>query len=427
MRALDPADTASLAGWAQVGRTGFMAAAPAPQEADARLRELAERVAGQRLSGVLDGGRWVAAYRSFDTELTLPGSGPVPVDAISSVAVLPTHRRRGLLRRMIGEDLRRAREQGHALAALIAAEAPIYGRFGFGPATRAATLVVDAGACRFREDAPRAQGSLELVEAAGAWPELAAVHDASRRARAGGLQREELWWRERTRPGGERAWGPRTHVVVHRDAAGVADGYAAYEVEERWEGRVSRCAARVLDLHASSPGVHRALWEFVLSVDWVRTVHAAERPVDEVLPLLLHDPRAVQHGPVDDLLWLRVLDVPGALAARRYLGRGTLVLRVLDPGGPAAGSVRLHVDPADDGDDGDDGGDRGGWACAEVTASAGEPDVVLGAAELGALLLGDASAVALAAAGRVHGAPAAVRHLQQLLAVPQAPWCPTWF
>ena len=421
LRTVDTADAEAVAAWSRVPRVAFMEAEPLPGEAAARLRETVERVAGQRLSGVVDDGAWVATYRSFDTELTMPGTGPVSVNAVSSVTVLPTHRRRGLLRRMIGADLRRARERGHALAALIAAEAPIYGRFGFGTATRAADLVVEARACRFRPDAPGADddGRLELVDAPEAWPLLAAVHDASRRARPGGLAREERWWRERTRPGGHRAWGPRSHVVLHRDAGGAPDGYVAYEVLDRWEGRVSRCEARVLDLHAASPAVYRRLWGFVLSVDLVRTVRAGHRPVDELLPLLLEDPRAVQQGPVDDFLWVRPLDAAGALAARRYLGCGTVVLRVLDPGGPAAGTVRLHVDPRRCGED--------GWTCAEVTGTDAEPDVVLGAAELGALLLGGTSAVALAAAGRVHGTAEAVHRLHALLGTPTAPWCPTWF
>ncbi|WP_432483201.1 GNAT family N-acetyltransferase [Kineococcus esterisolvens] len=419
LRSVDPDDAGAVAAWRRVPRVAFLEPAPAPAEEERWVREAAERVAGQRLSGVVDAGRWVATYRSFDTELTVPGSGPVPVNAVSSVAVLPTHRRRGLLRRMIGADLQRAREQGHALAALIAAEAPIYGRFGFGAASGAVSLSVDAQGCRFRADAPRGSGRLELVQASAAWPELAAVHDASRRARPGGLAREETWWRQWTRPGGLRALGPSAHVVLHRDAAGVADGYAAYEVAEDWAGRVSRCSARVLDLHAASPGAYRDLWEFVLSLDWVRTVTTKDRPVDELLPLLLQDPRAVQRGAVDDFLWVRPLDAAGALATRRYLGCGTLVLRVVDPGGPAGATVLLHVDAERCGED--------GWTCAEVTATSREPDVVLGAAELGALLLGGTSAVALASAGRLAGPAAAVWRLQSLLATPQEPWCPTWF
>ncbi|WP_432503804.1 GNAT family N-acetyltransferase [Kineococcus arenarius] len=419
LQQVDPADVEAVAAWRQVPRVAFLEPAPAPQDEERWAREAAERVAGQRLSGVVDAGRWVATYRSFDAQLTLPGAGPVPVNAVSSVSVLPTHRRRGLLRRMIDADLRRAREQGHALAALIAAEAPIYGRFGFGAATASVSLSVDARSCRFRPDAPRGSGRLELVPASVAWPELAVVHDASRRARPGGLAREETWWRQWTRPGGSRALGPSAHVVLHRDAAGVADGYAVYEVVEEWAGRVSRCSARVLDLHAADAGAYRDLWEFVLSLDWVRTVTAKDRPVDELLPLLLEDPRAVQRGAVDDFLWVRPLDVVGALAARRYLGGGTLVLRVVDPQGAAGATALLHVDAQRCGQD--------GWTCAEVTATTREPDVVLGAAELGALLLGGTSALALARAGRVAGSAEAVRRLHSMLTTEQEPWCPTWF
>ena len=371
------------------------------------------------MTGVLDGGRCVATFRSYDGEITMPGAGPVTVDAISTVTVLPTHRRRRLLSRMMTADLRRARADGHAFAALIAMEAPIYGRFGFGPATRSTSLTVDADRVRFRPDAPTGGGRLEFLAPDAPWDELAAVHDAARRARAGGLEREDRWWRAAHRRGTGRTLGPRSQVVLHRDAAGRPDGYVAYDVTESWAGRVSTSSVKVLDLTATDPGAYRDLWEFLASIDLVRVLHAADRPVDELLPQLLLDPRAVQTGPVDDFLWMRVLDVPGALAARRYLGCGSLVLRVVDRLGLADATVRLAVEESRCGAD--------GWTCAEITATTDAPDVTLEVAELAALLLGGTSPVALARAGRLQGSAAAVHRLQALLATPEAPYCATWF
>lgn len=415
---VDPQDREALLAWSVPSRAAFLQ--PAPTEED--LEERRRSVTGHRLSAVHDTvageDRVVATLRTFDSELTVPGSGPVSVDAVSTATVLPTHRRRGLLTRMLTADLDRARRDGHAFAALIAAEVPIYGRFGFGAATRATSLVLDDARVRFRPDAPAATGSVEFVPA-GRTAELAAVHDRTRRQRPGGLLRDEAWWQAAGRRGEGRWLGPRGHVVLHRDERGVADGYVAYDVTDESVGRVPNGTAHVRDLAAATPAAYRALWEFVTSIDLVRTTRAGNRPVDELLPHLLVDSRAVQTGPVDDLLWLRVLDVPGALAARRYLGCGTLVLKVLDPLGLAEATVRLHVAPQRCGAD--------GWVCAEVTATDADPDVVLDVGELSSLLLGGTSAVALHAAGRLDCSAAAAHALATLVATPEQPWCPTWF
>jgi predicted acetyltransferase len=318
---------------------------------------------------------------------------------------------------MLTADLERARREGHAFAALIAAEAPIYGRFGFGASTRATSLAIDNAAVRFRPDAPAASGTLEFVT--GPLHELAPVHDAARRARPGGFQRDAPWWGATDRRGEGRWIGTHGHAVLHRDAGGAPDGYVTYELRDESVGRVVTGTTTVTDLTATSPAAYRALWEFVTSIDLVRTTRAKDRPVDELLPHLLVDPRAVQTGPVDDFLWLRVLDVPGALAARRYLGCGTLVLKVVDPLGLADASVRLHVAPQRCGAD--------GWVCAEITTTSATPDVVLGVGELASLVLGGTSAVALHQAGRIACTAADAFALQALFATPEAPWCPTWF
>ncbi|MBB2902889.1 putative acetyltransferase [Kineococcus radiotolerans] len=419
MTSIDPRDRVALRDWATAGRAAFLQPAPTEEALDERLAEVADH----RLTAVRDvvGGeeRVVATLRTFDAEVAVPGAEPVVVDAVSTATVLPTHRRRGLLSRMLTADLERARDGGLALAALIAAEAPIYGRFGFGTATRSTSLVVDHTHVRFRPDAPSAPGSLEFVPA-GRTEDLARVHDRARRARPGGFPRDAAWWAAAGRRGEGRWLGTRGHVVLHRDEAGVPDGYVAYDLADTSTGRVAGGTATVADLSATTPAAYRALWEFVTSIDLVRSTRAADRPVDELLPHLLVDPRAVQTGPVDDFLWLRVLDVVGALSARRYLGAGTLVLEVVDPFGLAGATVRLHVAPGER-------GDGEGWLSPEVSTTGAAPDVVLGVGELASLLLGGTSAVALHRAGRLRCSPADAHALHRLFATPEAPWCPTWF
>ena len=97
----------------------------------------------ERTLGAFDGGRCVATFRSFAQELTVVGGRLVPADAISNVTVTSTHRRRGLLTRMMARDLAAAKERGDVVATLIAAEYPIYGRYGFGPATNATEWTIE--------------------------------------------------------------------------------------------------------------------------------------------------------------------------------------------------------------------------------------------------------------------------------------------
>lgn len=92
--------------WLRAMENGFLTpGAPTDEEA-------AERLVGTDLSrvlGVFDGGRCVATFRSFTQRLTVVGGATVPADAVSAVTVAPTHRRRGLLSRMMATDLAAAR------------------------------------------------------------------------------------------------------------------------------------------------------------------------------------------------------------------------------------------------------------------------------------------------------------------------------
>ncbi|GAB7189735.1 GNAT family N-acetyltransferase [Kineococcus sp. NUM-3379] len=406
---VDPGDLEALARFSVMPATGFFQPLPTPGELEHRSR----RVLGHRLrAGSLDG-RWVGSLRSFDTELTLPGARVVPANAVSAVAVLPTHRRRGVLTALLRADLAAARERGEVLSVLIASEAPIYGRFGFGAATEGSSWEVDPARVRFREEAPADGGSLEQVEARGARAQLQAVHERARRARAGGLLRDERWWDLGTGvlPGPE-TWDGTHRTVLRRGPDGTPDGYCRWTVSGSHAGRVSTATLHVHDLTATTPAAHRALWELVTSVDLVRRVRADDRPVDETLPWLLRDPRAAQRASQDDFLWVRVLDPVAALAARGYEAPGRLVLRVHDPAGPAAGTLLLESDGAD----------------AQVLPSAAEPDVELGVDALGSLLLGGVPAALLARTGRLRARDeAAVRRATALFRTAEAPWCATWF
>ena len=332
------------------------------------------------------------------------------------MTVTATHRRRGLLSRMMANELAASKERGEAAAILIAAEYPIYGRFGFGPATWATGWNVDIPrAALGRDPAPFGAGRIDLVDAAEVYSVGPVLHDTVRRRTPGAINRQQQWWRRFT---GELPWpGERrknTFHAVYRDASGHPTGLLGYTVDDTWRGKRPQVTLSVRQLLAATPQAERALWHYALSVDWVVALDSGLRPPDDVLPLLLGDPRAAQVTQHADFMWLRVLDVAKALQARTYAVAGSLVLQVRDDAGLAGGRYLLNASP-----------DAGGSEVRPTTRSA---DLTLDVGELGTLYLGDESAVRLAALGRVEeGDPRAAARADMLFRTPRRPWCPDFF
>ncbi|WP_280688507.1 GNAT family N-acetyltransferase [Kitasatospora sp. GAS204B] len=404
-----------VAVWGAAVNTGFLRAGLPAGEEHRRLR-----YQPGRMLGAFDRGHCVGTFRSMPFELTLPGGALLPVSAITGVTVSQTHKRRGLLSRMMGRDLAGARERGEAVAILIAAEYAIYGRFGFGPATRHHGWRVDLRRSRgIRTDLPASFGAtggrldlVDMAELAKVGPEL---HERWRRDRPGAISRDEAYWREATGqaevPG--HPW-KEPFAVVHRDAAGTVTGLAIYQVEDHWDGPYPDCTLKVRDFLALDRATEVGLWRYLFSVDWVSKLEAPNLGPDSPLPLLLVDPRgAVPHEENADFMWLRVLDVPAAFAARRYAGAGRVLLEVSDAAGYAAGRWALTADA--------DGVGR-------VAESADEPDLALSAAALGSLYLGAESASRLVAGGLVEELrPGAAFELDRLLGTPLTAWNPDSF
>ncbi|QGV79855.1 GNAT family N-acetyltransferase [Streptomyces ficellus] len=401
-----------LADWLRARRTGFLEPPVVP---DDEVAEWRAHIDLARTRGAFDEGRCVATYRSFPQELTVPGGARVAANGVTSVTVSPTHRRRGLLSRMIGADLAVAKERGDAVATLIAAEYPIYGRYGFGPATWTTEWTVDVRRAGLdpRWSGPDDGGRVDLVAVEEIRKLGPALHDRLRAGRHGVVSRGRRTWDVSTGalrlPG--RPW-TEPFYATYRSAAGDVEGYIGYTTDETWEHKQPLCGATVRDLIALTPAAERALWHFVCSIDWMTKVTSGFRAPDDLLPLLLPDPRAARVTTHADFLWVRILDVVGALEARTYAGSGALVLELRDPAGLAGGRFRLDASPQ-------------GASCAPTTAA---PDLVMDVAELGTLYLGDESAVRLAALGRVEETtPGAAATADALLRTPRRPWCPDVF
>jgi predicted acetyltransferase len=363
-----------------------------------------------RVYAAFDGQSMVATLRSFPTELTVPGGSTVRAGALTAVTCHATHRRQGLLTRMITADLTSSRDRGESADVLIASEYPIYGRFGYGPATETLRWELDSSATGF---ATRGSGTVEFVDNDTFRKEGPAIFERVRASRPGMIGRSDVVWDMladlRRRPEDKPWQGFR---VLVRDDDGTAQGWASYKVVDEWTDLRPRSTAEVADLCAAEPGAEARLWRFLADLDLVTKVTAGDRPVDDVLPWLLDNARAARTAGRADFLWVRVLDVATSLTARSYAGAGRLVVEVVDPLGLTGGTFLL--DASADG--------------AECSVTDESPDLTLPVRTLGAAYLGGARLATLHAGGWLdEHTPGSVARADALFAGSVAPWCNTWF
>jgi len=394
-----------LPAWTEALRVGFLGHA-AEGEADL-IGEFADL---DRTIASFDGDRVVGTLRSFTTDLTVPG-GQVTCAALTNVTVTGTHRRRGLLTRMLTRDLADSVDRGEAVGSLVAAEYPIYGRFGYGPAVEAVDVTIEPGA-QFL--APPRPGSVELIDREALRTLAPALYDSFRTGVPGAIARRDWTWDFDL---GLRAWPGRPEksprfFVLGRDEHGEPDGYLTYWVKDRWENERPRGTLHVEELIARDAAAEERLWRYALEVDWITTVEAENRTVVDLLPWLLVDARLIVQSNRTDIEWIRILDAVTALEARRYPTTGRVVLDIDDPLGHAHGRYAL--------DGGPDGAE-----CRPTTASA---DLALSVSALGAAYLGGHPLGVLARAGRVDELrPGALEVADAMFRSPVAPWCVTHF
>jgi predicted acetyltransferase len=350
------------------------------------LEELRGLFEPERSLAVFDGSEIVATNAIFTRELTLPG-GLLTVAGVTAVGVRPTHRRQGLLTRLMRRQLEDVRAAGEPVAALWASEAAIYRRFGYGLAAYHLDVRLRTPGVRLNRDAPSPGGRMALLEPSEAVARVAPFYDAVRRTRPGHLGRTERWWAHRIYdPERQREGRSALRAAVHEAPDGTVDGYLLYAVKHGEWTDGPDATVTVRELLAGSPEATAALWAFLLGLDLTRAIEWWPAPLDEPLLEALEGPRRPRMALFPNL-WIRLVDVGAALAARTYAVPVDVVLEVADEFCPwNAGRWRLD-------------GDHDGAACARTEAPA---DLALSAADLGAVYLGGRSLGALAAAGRVR-------------------------
>ncbi|HEX5195212.1 MAG TPA: GNAT family N-acetyltransferase [Solirubrobacteraceae bacterium] len=375
----------------------------------------------ERAWGARDRGRWVATLRTERRKLTIPGprgaTRELPVNAVTNVTVSATHRRRGLMTRMLDDALRAGQAQGEAVSVLISAEWPIYGRFGYAPATWGADYVLHRG-----RHGSSVAGDLTRVRASDR-DEIAAVgarvFAAFARQRAGQMNRDQRWWSIALGKDGFPAPTDDDRLpytwVVHEGEDGI-DGLAGWRSTRHGPLNPPGGAVEVWGLFAAGDAAYRDLWAYLSGLDLVDEIDLRQRPVDEPARWLLADGRTLVVGDRVDYLWLRFLDIEAALTARRYAIAGELVLDVHDdsPGTEVdvGGRYRLRADGEE-------------VECARTDAGA---DLELSQRALASLYLGGVTPAELVASGTVTELSAgALERARLMFSTPRAPWNATSF
>lgn len=363
----------------------------------------AECIDVERMHAARDGGEIVGGAGAFTYRMAVPGGTSMPAAGVTVVGVLPTHRRRGILTALMRAQLEDFGERGEALAYLWASEAKIYGRFGYGLASRIGAIELARERSAFvLPFAPR--GTVRLLDADDAARLFPPLYEQVFAQRPGMFARAEPWWRTRTLADdpARRRGGPLNRALLELD--GQPAGYALYRVTQEWRSGASTGAVTIQEVVAPTPEATRELWRWLLDFDWTSQFTADLLPLDHPLFLLLAEPRRMRFR-VNDGVWIRIVDVEAALSARSYAGDGAVVLELRDSLLPGNGG-RYHVSA--------DGVER-------THASA---EISLDISSLGTVYLGGFSFRQLAEAFRAQELlDGALARADALFATPVEPWC----
>lgn len=386
-----------------------------PRPSQVIRREIDLITERDRMFVVHDGPAVAGIAGAYSFDVALPGGGQLAMSSVTDVGVAPTHRRRGILRALMAAVVDQAVERDEPIAGLTASEAVIYRRFGFGVATRFQNLEIDPRRTGhvLAELAEPATPRLRLIDEAEAVTVLPDVWAKHWRRFPGELSRKATYWEALALdPEEDRDGATARFIVVHEGRDGEPDGFATYRLHLEWAPEKDN-TLYVGDVAAVDDAVEAALLRYLLDVDLLTKVVWFGGPLDHPLRWQLADSRAVRVTREQDHLWLRPLDVPRCLAARRYAAAGGVVIEVVDTDRPEVGGrFRLDAGP-------------GGADCVRTSA---EADLALGVAELGSLLLGGVTWATLWRAGLVgENTPGAVARADTLFRPERTPYCGTEF
>lgn len=380
--------------------TAFSDPRPDPEEVETDKKVIEV----ERTFAAFDGDQIVGCAGVYSQRMVVPGGARVPTAGITMVGVLPTHRRRGILRELMTMMLDQAAERGEPIASLFASQGAIYGRFGFGHASH--HLELDVALDRLVwADGTEPTGRIALYQRPEALPIMRGIYERAIEGRPAALEVDHRWmdvgfWESKKDD-------ERVFYAVHEDDAGTPDAFAMYGIKHEWPRGLPSSEVKVKRVVATTPESQIGIWRYLCSIDLMARVKVDGRPVDEPLQWLVEEPRALR-AHLEDGLFLRPVDIAAAWSARGYVGSGSLVVEVDDPSRPeAAGTFLLEVDD-------------GVGTCARTDRA---PDLRCSANAVGSTYVGGATWTALAGANRVYEVtPGALTLADGLFRSDRAPW-----
>jgi predicted acetyltransferase len=350
----------------------------------------------------------VGGAGALGLRMTVPGGRQLRTAGVTLVGVLPSHRRRGILRSMMRKQLDDIHDRGEPLAALWAAEETIYGRYGYGLASLVLRFEIPRIWGAYRDGIERV-GGVRLVDAEEAAKLMPPVYDAVQRVTPGMYERAPSWWeiRQLSDPPEFRFGGGPKHFTV-LEVDGEPRAYAIYRLHTDFGNLGPETTLRAIEVLGSTPEAIQSIWRFLIDVDWTQTISAGLQPIDSPLFLLLARPN-LSRPTIADGLWVRLIDVGAALSGRSYAEDGRVVFDVRDEFCPwNAGRWQLE----------------GG----EASRTDADADLSLDVGDLASTYLGGFTFRALARAARVEELrEGGLDRADALFRTDVVPWCPEIF
>ena len=404
---LRPVDKSEFPSFQRIASRGF------GNHVDSALIDERQKIVElDRTIAAYDGGDIVGTNLSSSLTMNVPGDA-LPVAGIAYISVQATHRRQGILTRMMEFQLKDIHSRQEPLAALYSSESLIYGRFGFGIGTIQETWEIDKRHAQLLKP-NAASGHVKFVdpnEMRSVFPDIqkSALSDCP-----GTILTPDYEWDSRKNKA-EKSSGSQDipFNILYETTRGI-EGYATYTNSgfSRW----STASLEVSELFATTSEAYTALWNFCFEIDLIQTIKAINRPVDDPLFWQLSDPQKLHrtiYPHLSNALWIRLVDVQSALAARKYMTSDKLTLGIMD--NFCAWNTGVY----------ELSGTPDGSQCRLVNLT---PDISLSVIDLASVYLGTVKFSTLAQAGRIEeNTYGSIHRADTMFATHSAPFCPFFF
>jgi predicted acetyltransferase len=342
----------------------------------------------------------------YRLKLTVPGGGMLDAAWLAMIAVAATHQGRGIWQQLSGQGFGILMERGCPILCGVPTQPTVYEILGAGVASYTHTYNIEP---RFTElRAKPSRNRARKVDSSEAKSQLPSIYDRYLTVTPGALSRQRGWWADVLEDRvTQRENASALNFITH------PDGFLTYRVVGASPHAYRRPFGTMIveDFCPVTSEAHTELLGALVGLNMFDNI-VVKVPVDDPLPLKLKDQLAAQLTGGGDFLWLRIMDVPKVLAARRYSADADLVLEVTDPLGAAGGRFLLEI--------------RDG--AATVTPHDGPPDVELALGDLGTLFMGAHRGWELQRANRISGRRSgALEQLDAAFNTQRAPYCGTLF